>query len=62
MLLAASAKHAMRKYANIKNWLKNMRSWMLMIAPQLSEHVNKSVVACIIFGAIAIYAIVAVLG
>ena len=31
-------------------------------APQLSEHFNKNVVQCIILGAIAIYAIVAVLG
>ena len=34
----------------------------VQFAPQLSEHLNKNVVKCIILGAIAIYAIVAVLG
>ena len=34
----------------------------LLFAPQISEQFNKSVVRCIIIGAIAIYAIVAVLG
>ena len=39
-----------------------LKLYSFPFAPQLSELINKSVVSCIIFGAIAIYAIVAVLG